>query len=297
MVCCPLPNHDDTSPSMRLDLERDRYRCYGCSAHGDVVQWVQDIEGVTPTEAIRILDSDRPIAGRLTHPNARSSWQVPERERPDLNRTSAPRVTAANALAWRYYSCGSLHEYGLAYLLDRGMAVTALETEVGGPVVGHTPSAKTRIDGLVTWLRAKEFSEEEVVDGGLAIRNLDGSIIDFFRDRAILPIKDERHHVVGLLGRDVTDRSKVKYLNQPSTHSYDKSVALYRPSQPTLHDHASVVVCEGPLDALAIAAQAATAGVSPYFAPIAACGRAISDHQIDHILAVHPRPRRPRRRR
>jgi hypothetical protein len=48
-------------------------------------------------------------------------------------------------------------------------------------------------------------------------------------------------------------------------------------------------VCEGPLDALTIAVQAAAAGVSDRFAPLAACGTALSDHQISQILALHVR--------
>src|SRR5207302_79633 len=151
--------------------------------------------------------------------------------------------------AWGYYTYGTLHGYVVGYLAGRGIDVGALEAELGHPIVGHTPSAKTRIDGLVIRLRTKGFTDDELVDAGLAIRNPDGSVIDFFRERAILPVTDDTGRVVGLLGRDVTDRSAVKYLNQARTHTYDKSVALYRPFIPKLNTHANVVVCEGPLDA------------------------------------------------
>ena len=290
MVACPMPDHDDSTPSMQLDLDRQKYRCFGCDAHGDVVQWVRDIEDVTTAQALAILDADRPIVGVLTAGAVRSSPAVPKREAPDPARTPAIRVLAANTMAWRYYTHGQLHERGVAYLADRGINVATLETEQGDAVVGHTPSARTRIDGLVTWLTSKGFSDDELVDSGLATRNPDRSVIDFFRDRAILPIKDSSGRIVGLVGRDVTDRSKVKYLNPPRTHTYNKATVLYRPSNIKLDPHEGTVVCEGPLDALAIAAQAADADLSRFFAPVAACGRVLSDTQIDAILAIHPRP-------
>ncbi len=289
IVCCPIPTHDDTSPSMQLDLDRGRYRCYGCGAHGDVIQWVQDIEGVNPTAAIRILDSERPIAGQVTSPIARSSWGATEREGPAPDRTPHPRVQAANSLAWRYYTYGTLHDRGIAYLLGRAIDVSALEDETHRPVVGHTPSSKTRVDGLVSFMTGKGFSETELIDAGLASRLADACVIDFFRDRVIFPARDDTGAVNGLLGRDATGRSHVKYLNPPTTATYQKSQILYRPSFPLLRPDGAVSVCEGPLDALAIAAQAAAAGVSDRFAPLAACGTALSDDQISQILALHRR--------
>ena len=64
MVRCPLPDHDDSTPSMQLDLNRNRYRCYGCGAHGDVIQWTRDLYGVNAVDAIRILTGQEqaPIA-------------------------------------------------------------------------------------------------------------------------------------------------------------------------------------------------------------------------------------------
>ncbi len=62
-VRCPLPSHGhpDRTPSMRLYLDEGRYYCFGCGARGDVIQWVRDAEGVGFNDAIRLLDSGRPI--------------------------------------------------------------------------------------------------------------------------------------------------------------------------------------------------------------------------------------------
>jgi DNA primase len=289
MISCPTPSHLDSNPSTQLDLDHDRYRCFGCGAHGDVIDWVRDIEGVDTAAAVAILQSRRPINAVFASGTPHLRRPAQHADSPRLDRTLAARVAEANHVAWNYYSHGDLHERGVTYLAGRGIDIAALEAETGAPVVGHTPSAKTPIAVLVGHLADRGFSEDELIDAGLATRLADGCVIDFFRDRVILPVRDATGAIIGLLGRDTTARSQVKYLNPPTTATYKKSLALYRPIQPSLQPDGAVIVCEGPLDALSIAAHAAAAGVSDRFAPLAACGRVLSDHQLNTILAQHPR--------
>jgi DNA primase len=133
------------------------------------------------------------------------------------------------------------------------------------------------------------FTDNELIDAGLGLRVTDGRVIDFFRDRLILAVTADTGSIGGLLGRDITGQSPVKYLNPPTTATYKKNETLYRPTHRPLAPDGEVVVCEGPIDALAIAAQASTAGISDRFAPVAACGTVLSEHQIDTILAMHRR--------
>jgi len=94
-----------------------------------------------------------------------------------LDRTSPERVKSALAAAWGYYTFGSLHDESVRYLRGiRGIGVGALEAEQGRPVVGHTPHRAK--DQLVTRLREKGFSDDELVDAGLARRYPDGRVID-----------------------------------------------------------------------------------------------------------------------
>lgn len=287
MVCCPLPAHDDRRPSMHLDLDRDRYYCFGCGAHGDVVQWVCDIEAVRPGQAVAILDDGRLINGVHTGgTTARRYLSRPGLDTPDLERTPPERVRVAMQTAWRYYTVTSLHQRGVDYLTgERHIDVGPLEVEAGRPVVGHTPS---RGDGLTQWLRSQHFIDDELVDASLALRRQDGSVIDFFRDRLLLPVTDERGQVIGIIGRTTTGREP-RYLNQTITRTYDKHLALYQPAPHHLDGDANVVVVEGTLDALAVAVQAARVGLSAKYAPVSASGVRLSDEQLDAILALHPR--------
>ena len=95
LVHCPLPGHDDSSPSMQLNLDTNRYRCYGCGAHGDVIQWVQDLEAVTVVEALAILDSGRPITAALARPGSPLTRPEPVGRSPISN---APRPNGSTTL-------------------------------------------------------------------------------------------------------------------------------------------------------------------------------------------------------
>ncbi|WP_298337219.1 CHC2 zinc finger domain-containing protein [Ferrimicrobium sp.] len=289
-VCCPMPDHDDRNPSMMLHLRTDRFHCFGCGAHGDVIQWVESVYRVSVGEAIGMIESAAAFPAIVTRSVVESSDQrnIGTRLRcevPDLERTSIKRVKAVLKEAWYYYSHGQLHDEGHRYLQRRRIFVDALEAEVSDPVVGHTPYGVP--DRLLIHLRGHGFTDDEVVDAGLAKRNGRG-IIDTFRDRVMMPVKDCDGDVVGFVGRYVGQRPGApKYLNCTKTVAYDKSINLYRPSRPVLGPTARIIICEGTIDALAIAVVAASAGRSTEFAPVAGSGLAISDAQWGAIVDIH----------
>jgi DNA primase len=292
-ISCPLPRHDDTTPSMVVHLDTDRYHCFGCGAHGDVIQWACDLYQVGAVEAARLLDADHlPYAVSARHPagvepTGHGQALRARAERPDLGRTPPHRVEAALDAAWAYLTLPALHQRGVGYLTDRHIDVTAIEGAANRAVVGHTPAG---VDQLTVHLVSCGFSTDELVDSSLTWRHSDGRCIDFFRRRVLLPIHGADGQLVGIVGRTTANGQGPKYLNMSRTHTYDKSAVLYRPSVHPLDRHASVVVCEGTLDALAIAAQAAASGLSKQYGPVAPSGLALSDTQLLAILALHPTP-------
>ena len=58
MVCCPF--HADRTPSMKLN--EDYFYCFGCGAHGDVIDFVARLFHLPPAEAAKKLDEDFGIA-------------------------------------------------------------------------------------------------------------------------------------------------------------------------------------------------------------------------------------------
>lgn len=49
---CPLPGHDDSSPSFGVNREKGTFHCFGCGASGDLISFIRKMEGLSFKEAI-----------------------------------------------------------------------------------------------------------------------------------------------------------------------------------------------------------------------------------------------------
>ncbi len=302
-VRCPFPSHGhvDRSPSLRLHLDDDIFFCFGCGAKGDVVEWVCRTEGVGWREAIDLLDSGHPLTnawageaprvagclrgGPMNHVSATEARIGTET--PDPARTPPERVYAVLEAAWCYYTISPLRSRGKAYLRQRGIDAGVLEAHTGRAEVGHTPA---RADGLVTALRSRGFSDDELVDAALGQRSQSGGALgDFYRQRVLVPIRDDQARIVGIVGRNVGDQQRYpKYKNPPRTVVYDKSVNLYQPLPAPSDRAGQVVVVEGTLDAMAMAVAAIRSGQADRFCPVTQSGKELSATQLARVIEMHP---------
>ncbi len=281
---CPLPSHPPPAdpsrhkPSFAAHITgrmAGRWHCFACQDGGDAIAFVEAFAGVGFTAALGILEGRGPLPrGADPHfhirpvtraPGGGLAWAVSsgsDREAPRPARTSDRRLFEALAVAWRYYSLDGLNALARRHLSQRAVDITALEARERRPLAGHTPRSRT---GLVEHLRRHRFNDDEAVDAGLVSRYPNGRVEDFFTHRIVLPVRGAGDRVVGLIGRDVCGGTRAKYLNTPRTAVYDKGAVLYRPSRSDGRRNGNLVVVEGAIDALAVEAAAAQAGV-----PIAA---------------------------
>lgn len=52
-ACCPF--HDEKTPSFTVNEQKQFYHCFGCGAHGDVIKFVEQYEGLTFVESCKKL--------------------------------------------------------------------------------------------------------------------------------------------------------------------------------------------------------------------------------------------------
>ena len=52
---CPMPNHEDSSPSFGVNIDNNKYNCFGCGQTGDIIKLVQQVEGLNFIESIQRL--------------------------------------------------------------------------------------------------------------------------------------------------------------------------------------------------------------------------------------------------
>jgi DNA primase len=284
MGCCPF--HDDSTASLSVGGVPDRFHCFGCGAGGDVIEYVARFTGLSFVDAARALESGPVFQGV----QPASMGQVQRPARPAALTTTTECAHAINHLAWEFFTTPAKVSVAESYLREaRGIDVGALCSAGGGePVVGF---ASTEWRALSRHLLRRGVTDTELLELDLAQRSRSGDLVDTYRGRLIVPVLWAGGCIDGFIGRDITgDPRAPKYRNPTRTPTFDKSAALYRPTHHGLNRDANVVVVEGALDALAIAAAAALGGELSMFAPATTSGVTVSAVQAQAVLALHPKP-------
>ncbi|RMI13231.1 MobF family relaxase [Cellulomonas triticagri] len=188
------------------------------------------------------------------------------------------RLAAVNTAALDYWtSCAQDPKSWVpAYLANR-----ALDTAV---TPAHAPPGWT---STYNHLRAHGFTDADLLDAGLATRTRQGTLVDRFRDRAVIPIHDQTGRIAGFTARanpHDTDPRTAKYLNTPTTALFDKSTllaGLTPRARAALAAGAVPVIVEGALDAAAVTAagRGTLVGVAP-------CGTALTTAQLTTLATA-----------
>jgi DNA primase len=160
-------------------------------------------------------------------------------------------------------------EAARAYLAERQLSDETLE-RFG---IGFAPASWEMLTGR---LRGRGFSEEELIGAGLASPSNRGGVIDKFRGRIIIPIRDQSGRAIGLGGRILPGTDGPKYLNSPATPLFDKSRVLYAIdlAKSSIRREKLAVIVEGYTDVMA-AHQAGFTNV------VASLGTALTHGQIE----------------
>jgi DNA primase len=158
------------------------------------------------------------------------------------------------------------------YLASRGLTARVQDK-------WHAGYAPAGWDALTRHLRAAGHHDTLIEASGLARRSRRGTLIDTFRDRAMLPIRTAHGTIVAFIGRAAGHASPgtPKYLNSPSTSHYSKSEILFGlwEARDALARGARPVIVEGPLDAIAI-----TVAGDGNYAGVAPCGTAFTARHL-----------------
>ena len=261
---CPF--HDEKSPSFNVRPVVGAWHCFGCGEGGDVISFVQKVEHLTFAEAVERLAAK---LGMELHYEEGG----PPRSGEGLSKRS--RLVEAHRVAAEFYSAALVNlpeaRAGRDFLRERGFDRVAAEKFS----VGFSPRGGEELTGH---LRAKGFTDDEIVAGGLAGRGR--GLYDRFRGRLMWPIRDITGDVVGFGARRLfdDDRIEAKYLNTSETAIYKKSFVLYGldlAKKAIARDRQAVVV-EGYTDVMACQ----LAGIE---IAVATCGTAFG---VEHIKVL-----------
>lgn len=272
---------------MSVGAVPERFKCFGCGAGGDVIEYVSRRYDLSFIDSIQALQNRTIGTGSVAPLPATGTFATREA---DLPRISTDRAYEINQRAWEHFATPVAAEFAQSYLSSRrGIDLGAMRAFSGGePVVGYAGTGWTT---LVSRLRDQGVSGDELLGTDLAQITRGGRLVDTYRGRIIIPVTNSAGGINGFVGRDVTgDDRAPKYRNPTRTSTFAKSTILYRPTHHALAADATVVIVEGVLDALAIAAAAARRGEMDHFAPCTTSGVTASHEQVCRVLALHGRP-------
>ncbi|MGH8637181.1 MAG: DNA primase [Burkholderiales bacterium] len=254
---CPF--HGEKTPSFHV-YDKGFFKCYGCGVGGDVIKFIELFDKVAFPEAVRQLAAR---AG-LQVPEAEDSKQDVENQRERESLLKAHEVAAAWFTEQLNASVGSAAR---RLLQDRGVDAEAVRA-LG---LGYAPAVRS---GLTERLRKEGFPPALLTKSGLIVPRDDGSLIDRFRNRLMIPICRDNGAIIAFGGRAMESGQQPKYLNSPETPIYVKGRTLYglHLSKQAISRSRYAVMVEGYFDF----AQAYQAGVQNV---VASSGTALTPAQ------------------
>jgi len=194
--------------------------------------------------------------------------------------TPVDRLFAIHREATAFFSAQLDGSWVPGYLAGRGLGSILKPASPWG--VGYAPASWT---ALTDHLRRNGYAEASIESSGLALLSSSGRLIDRFRDRAMLPVREPHGAVIAFIGRahpDVGDNMP-RYLNSPETALYRKSEVLYglAEASASLAAGGRPVLVEGALDAIAI-----TDGTAGRCVGLSPCGTALTAGQVETLRSA-----------
>ncbi len=239
MGLCPF--HDERSPSFSVDPDRKVFHCFGCGEGGDLFKFVQLTEGLNFRESVETLSDRYGVQMELTEEDPQAAQRREKRDRllELLERTAAFYVRNL----WESPEA----EESRQYLAGRGLDEQLLREFR----VGYAPS---KWGTVLAASRQAGYSEAELSDAGLTVKNQKGKVYDRFRRRITFPLCDSRGRVLGFGARAVGADQQPKYLNSSENVIFHKGRQVYGAdlARSAAAKSGEVILCEGYTDVIAL---------------------------------------------
>lgn len=235
---CRCPFHSERTPScvVYANTQDPHFYCFGCHTGGDVITFIMKMENMPYIDAVKMLAENAGIP-------------MPEQDKRDSGESNLRyRILELNREAARYFfsQLTGADKRGLAYLKNRALTPETIK-KFGLGYAGDS------WEGLCQAMRAKGFTEEELLAANLAMRNeKSGRLRDRFHSRVMFPIFDLRGSVIAFGGRTLDPDGKPKYLNSTDTLVYNKRRQLFALNIAAKSQSKRAILAEGYMDVIAL---------------------------------------------
>ena len=265
---CPF--HNDTKPSMSVSPSKGIYKCFSCGAGGDALNFLVKIQNREYKDVIFELAEKYGI-------------ELPKKlnKNPEAKNQKKEMMKACKKAADFYH-------LQLKTASDASKAAGALKKRDITEEIINTFNlgwAPNQYDSLYKELK-KEFKDEILEQAGLILKSNKGGWIDRFRNRIIIPIRNENGEYVAFGARAVDEGQNPKYLNSSDSMIYNKSRILFGldTASEAIKEQDGVLIMEGYFDVI----SAQSHGVKN---AVASCGTALTAEHVK-LLSRYTKSRR-----
>ncbi|MBP7692100.1 MAG: DNA primase [Anaerolineales bacterium] len=273
MGLCPFHAHKNNTPSFAVWPDSGTWRCFGqCNEGGDIFKFIMKRDGLDFSGALQVLAQR---AGVELKP------RTPEQAEQDdnLNHLRQLLETAANYYHHLLKNAPQAAP-ARAHLAGRGLTDQAVEMFQLG-------YALESWDAGLKYFLSRDYQLQDLLDAGLVVvREADGPgaaarQFDRFRDRLMIPVRDEQGRMTGFQARALQPDAVPKFMNSPQTALFDKGRTLFglNLARKPIRDANAAIVVEGNLDVVA----AHQAGFNTV---VSSQGTALTEHQL-RLLKKH----------
>lgn len=242
-ACCPF--HQEKTPSFTCSSEKGLFYCFGCQEGGDIIAFLMKIENLSFKEALERLADLAGIEYQSTQPLS-GEEQLRANVRQVLN------------FAREHYHKNFMSragEHARTYVKSRNLTKETCEHfELGLSGAQGTLTAAAKQAG---------FADSTLKEAGLCVQT-DYGLREYFRNRLMFPIWNQRGDTVGFGGR-ILGEGDPKYLNSPETILFTKSHVLYglNFAGPAIRKAGRAVLLEGYMDVIGCHQAGAEYTVAP----------------------------------
>ncbi len=274
-ACCPF--HHEKTPSFYVNDDKQFYHCFGCGAHGSIIDFTMQYDNLSFPEAVEALAGE-------------AGMEVPKASPQEIERAKKQKDLYSlmeEATRWMEGQLRSAENRGAyEYITQRGMDEETLVRFR----IGYAPADR---QVMRTYLKGQGYSDEQMIEAGvMRPKGQDGQPYAFFRERIMFPVMDRRGRVVAYGGRilpdhlrppDQGDYTPAKYMNSSDTPLFHKGKMLYAEShaRQAATEDKPVIVVEGYMDVIAANKVGFTGAVAPL-------GTALTEDQIIVLWKMIP---------
>jgi DNA primase len=247
---CNCPFHGEKTPSFTISPAKQIYHCFGCNVTGDSISFVMEYEKLSYPEAIEKLADEYNFKLDYDKNIKKSNIQILEQ----VNQFFVKKLDN-NSIA-------------IDYLKNRGLNLETIEKFK----IGFAPSSQE----LIQTLNHQYINIKDAIEYGVIAQG-DNGIYSRFIDRITFPILNNSGKICGFGGRTISNHP-AKYINSPTTKSFNKSKIFYGyyEAKDQIFKSNQIIITEGYLDVIML-------HQAGFKNTVATCGTALT---IEHIPLI-----------